>query len=179
MASPNLDLLLIETYSTKTLGIADISIYPSGFTISNPSMEITVPGYNKVNVTFTPRNANVYRSEDLGVFCDDECVDLPDGIYTVKYSVNPNVTNYVEKSFIRVENIKCRYMSAFLTLDLNKDCAVPMTDNNRRELENIRLLIEGSVAAANTCDEVNSRALYRKADDRLSKLLNNCNCVNK
>lgn len=160
----NLDLYLIDTKNSLTLGVADISSYPKNFIISSPSLEVTPPGYNKVSLPFTPKAANFYRASDLGITCSG-CAELPDGIYLIKYSVHPVSTNFVEKSFIRVEQLKNKYLDAFLKLDL--ECSP--TENDIK-LKKVKLLVEGSIAASLNCDMEKAYRLYKKAEDMLNNI---------
>lgn len=177
--APQLDLMLIDSYNLSTLVIADSSWYPSTFIITNPTLEITPPGFNKITVDFNEKSANIFRADDLGIDCDASCPDLPelpDGIYTVKYSVYPNSTYYIEKNFIRVDKIKDTYRKAFLKVDLGT-CYLT---NKKKELKNtlkrVKLLIEGSIAAANSCDQESAYQHYKKANEILQSILNDCNC---
>lgn len=162
MANPILDLFLIETNSVETIGIADISSYPKNFYILNPSLEITPPGYNKKTVSFTTKAANFYRAVDLGIVCDG-CADLPDGIWHMKFSMNPVSVNYVEKSFIRVEKLKKHYLDIFLKVDL-----LEKEDKKLLELlEKVEILISGAIAASIDCNMELAYKLYQKAEAML------------
>lgn len=170
MAKPTLDLYLIDTRDVLTFGLADISSYPNGFSITNPSLEITPPGYNKSTVSITANAANFYRSADLHLDCDDNCgVALPDGIWEVKYSVYPNSTYYIEKKFLRTEAIEEKHLQAFLYLDLS-DCG---EENNKlkRNLRSAKLLIEGAKAASKDCNLDMAFKLYKKAEQIIDNIL--------
>lgn len=174
MQAPKLDLMLLETYSEDTFSLADISQYPTNFSISNPTMEITPPGSGKINVSFTPQSANIYRASDLGIVCDEGCIPLPDGFYTVKYSVAPNGTHWIEKQFLRTTAIWEKYKKAFLKIDLNPDYSCSKKDKVKQELMTIQLFINGATAAANICDQNSSYNLYTKADKMLDRILLDC-----
>lgn len=163
----SLNLRIVPSYSLDTLVIRDISEYGNTI-ISNPSFEITPPGYPKVNIPFVPKQTNEYTSAHLEI-CDADT--LPDGIYTVKYSVRPNVNNFVEKTFIKVDKLVCQYEKLLLILLEPCDC-----EPYRENLHNIKLLIEGSIAAANICDTKMSVKLYKKAKDMIDQATKGCNC---
>lgn len=167
-----LDLTIFNTYQSTSLGIIDVSLYDGN--IINPSLEITPPGFPKVNVEFTPDNINIYNSIHLLPNCDSE-IPLPDGIYTIKYSIQPNQINYVEKSFIRVEEIKCKYQKILLAVDNNCSCNTSGASDLKRQLRSIKLLIEGSIASTNNCDYKTATEMYRKAYSLLDKL-KICDC---
>ncbi len=165
MTNNNLDLLLIDTHSASTIGIADISIYATTYTVpTTTQIEITPPGFAKVTVDFITKNVNIYRALDLGLTCEETCMELPDGIYEVKYTTPAPKAASITKYFLKVDNLLSCYQSAFLKLDLECNCSTLENEKNKRELFKIRMLIEGSIASANTCDLVRSRSMYRKAE---------------
>lgn len=166
-----LDLDILRNHSTKRIVITDESLYGE-IVPSNATLEITPPGWSKITVPFTPNSANSYTSVNLGLSCD-EYVPLPDGIYHLKYSVFPNSTNFVEKTFMRVDKLICKYGKILLNLQLEKDCGVKGTDIDK--INNIRMLIEGAVAAANDCDNDLAYMLYDKANCLLDQI-KKCDC---
>lgn len=166
----NLDIQLIETYSLNTLALADISDYDN-LVIKNPTLELSVPGFNKQVIFFTPKQINVYTAADLQIDCDKEA-GLPDGIYTIKYSIFPNTTNYVEKYFFRTNLIEDRYQQTVLSL-LQGKCSCKSDYN--KEVLSIRLLIEGALAASNKNQVELAYQHYNKAATKIDRL-KNCNC---
>lgn len=156
-----LDLQLIDTYKLNQIAFADSSVYNS--TPTNPSFEITVPGYSKINVTFVPGVVNIYNPVILELSTDNTSMYLPDGVYIVKYSVNPNTTTFVQKSFMRVGYIDSLYKRAFLQIDNDCECNPNKRKELKDQLRDIRLLIDGSVAALDNCDTDTANELYRRA----------------
>lgn len=180
MNQPLLDITLIQTYSLKTLGIADISVYPDNFNVINPTIEITAPGLMKISLPFNPRAVNIFNSNNINLTCTpnfDLLSSLPDGIYTIKYSIAPNQNRFVEKSFMRVDKLECKFSQTFLYLDLDDDS---FKDNHNAKLDKLkkaRLFIDGSVAAMNECDSNLAIKLYKKAEQILDEIINGeCKC---
>lgn len=174
MANTKLDLQLVETYKLGTIAFADISRYiPNA---NNPSFEITVPGYSKINVPFTPSIVNIYNAVNLEISNDsDENTYLPDGIYNIKYSVAPNNVYFIERSFMRTSYIDSLYKRTFLQIDNGCDCNPSIKKELKEELRDIKLLIDGSVAAADNCDISMANRLYRKAFEMI-KNMKLCEC---
>jgi len=173
MTNNILDLLLIDTHSATTIGIADISIYATNYSIpESAQIEITPPGFSKITVDFNTQNVNIYRALDLELTCEETCMELPDGIYEVKYSTPAPKAATITKSFIKVDKLKNLYTERFLSIDLECNCSSQENEKLKRELLKVSMLIEGSIAAANNCDLYNSQSLYRKAES----LLNKCKC---
>lgn len=168
-----LNLDFVKSYNLATIKIADISTYAE--TPSNVSFQIIPPeGYNRINVNFTPRAVNIYSSVDLNIATDPN-VSLPDGIYTIRYSVNPNITTLIEKSFMRIDNIKCKYERVFLMVDITCECNTSYKSKIRKKLREIELLINGSVVSAKEGDIVSANEMYKKADCLLNEI-KTCNC---
>lgn len=173
MANVFLDILPIDTYSVTTIAFADTSDYGTTL-VSNPSFEVTPPGWNKVNLFFTPSNVNVYNASHFNIACDNQTA-LPDGPWTVKYSIYPNAQNFVEKTFFRTELIRCKYSQAFLKMETTCECNGQQHSKLKQQLQNIKLLIEGAVASSNQCDNLAAMDKYKQADRLLGKL-NFCEC---
>jgi len=180
MAQPLLDITLIQTYSLKTIGIADISVYPDNFDVFNPTLELTAPGMLKVALPFNPRTVNVFNSNNINMTCTfdySQLAALPDGIYTLKYSISPNQDRFIEKSFMRVDKLECKFAQAFLYLDLDDDSFHDVHKNKMKTLKTVRMLIDGSVAAMNECDDILAVKLYQKASQMLDALIDGeCKC---
>ena len=64
MATLKLEILVVPTYNTLTLGIADTSIYPDPpYVPTTPSIEITIPGgFGSVTLPFTANDFNIFTS---------------------------------------------------------------------------------------------------------------------
>ena len=81
MADLKLDILVVPTYNTYTLGIADASIYPNNPpAVSAPTIEITVPGFDVVSLPFLVNDFNIFNSLSLGLTTfGQSLLPLPDG----------------------------------------------------------------------------------------------------
>jgi len=166
----NLDINVLPTCTLKSIAIADDSEY--GTTrIQNQSLEITPPNQSKINVSFAPKQVNVYKSTSLGLSCEDFEI-LPDGLWTLKYSIFPNTNNFIEKSFFRTELLKCKFGKFLLSLHLdNIDCKKP----NFKDVTTLITLIEGITAAGNNCNFDLAYNLYKKANNILDNK-KGCEC---
>ena len=174
MAIPQLNLLFPETHDAKSLLVADISVYPNPFTITNPTIEITPPGFNKKVLSFTAQGFTVYNSMTLGITCSGEdcsTIDLPDGIYYVKYSITPAYNYFVNKSFLRVNKLQERFDKVYLKLDFMQ-CDQAIKQEDREVLETIQMYINGAIAAGNNCLDTLAMKLYNKASQYITDFLN-------
>lgn len=175
-----LDFNIIDTHNIRTIAVADTSLYSETLIISNPVVEITPPGFAKISTVFSPKSVSIYNSNNVGItkLCEgDNLSPLPDGIWKIKYSIQPSLENYVEKSFMRTSHLECIYAKVFLGIDLPScsGCGSDLARKQKEELREIRLLIDGSVASANECDEEMAMYKYRKALDKL-KRIKKCEC---
>lgn len=172
-----LDFIVVPTYSTLTLGIVDISTYPNDPpTVSSPTLEVTVPGHGLVSLGFNVNDITVLNTSNLGISDVGENLPLPDGVYTINYSVAPAYENYVKKSIIRVQQLQEKFDRAFLQLDM-MECDMAIKKQSKNVLDSIYYMIQGSMAAANNCAELQANKLYNQADRMLNDFIaNNCGC---
>jgi hypothetical protein len=176
MADLRLDFLVLPTYDSKTLGIADASTYPTT-PVYSPTIEISVPGFDKVSLPFNRNDFTVYTSAILGITeVGDPILPLPDGVYIIRYSVSPAYINYVEKSIMRVEQLQEKFDEAFMHLDM-MECDKAIKAQAKVDLNTIYFFIQGSIAAANNCAINEANKLYVTAGKMLTNFINNnCGC---
>lgn len=178
MSEPKLDLILLDTHNTYTLAIGDISIYPTGFNITNPTLVVTPPSFPPVNLGFQAKNVSIFNAFNLGL-CPAGITDnipLPDGIYKLEYSIYPHYKYNVEKTFIKTDVIQEKFDKAFLQTDIMQ-CDAAMRDKDARTLQEINFSIQGAIASANSCANKLAMELYRQADKQLENFIKNrCYC---
>lgn len=166
---PVLNISIMDLNDPKLLGIIDLSYYPANWNKVSPTVEITAPGYGTVFIPFVPSSLQVINSNHLGITCDSECLSyLPDGLYTMRYSIYPAYKYFVDKTFLRVEQLYEKFDKMFLSLEL--DCK-EATSTQRKQLEEIEIYIKGAMAAASNCANKLAIELYNKADKLLTSLI--------
>lgn len=177
MADLKLDFLVVPTYNTFTLGIADASTYPATPPVSSPTIELEVPGFGLVSLPFSINDFNIYTSTSLGITpVGDPQVPIPDGIYYIKYSVAPAYVNFVQKTIMRVDQLQEKFDSAFMKLDMMQ-CDAAIRKQQMVDLNSIYYFIQGSIAAANNCAVDTANKLYNQANRMLNQFIaNRCNC---
>ena len=170
-----LDILVVPTYNTLTLGIADASVYDS--VPVSPSIEIDVPGFSKVTLPFVPNDFNIFNSASLGLSDVGINLPLPDGVYYLRYSVAPAFENYVERTIIRVEQLQEKFDAAFMKLDM-MECDLAIKTQSKVELNSIYFFIQGAIAAANNCAVDTANKLYSQASKMLINFTRGgCGCT--
>lgn len=173
-----LDFLVINTYDVNTLGILDTSQYDTDPpNVVSPSMSITVPGFTSpVVIPFVPADFNIFNSIILELSTYPTLTPLPDGVYTLLYTVNPAFTYHVEKNFMRTNRIQEKFDSAFMKLDM-MECDSAIRTQSKVVLSSINFMIQGSIAAANNCAIDTANKLYAEADRQLNNFIkSNCGC---
>jgi hypothetical protein len=174
-----LDILVIPTYNTLTLGIADASTYDTDPpVVSAPTIDITIPGYTTpVSLPFTVNEFNIFNSASLGLSTVGEpLIPLPDGVYYLTYTVAPAYENYVNKSIMRTELIQEKFDNAFMKLDM-MECDLAIKTQSKVTLTSIYYMISGSIAAANNCAVDTANKLYVQANTMLNNFIrSNCGC---
>lgn len=174
MSTLKLDILVVPTYNTLTLAVADASTYPTVPTA--PNLEVNVPNFGIVNIPFVINELNVLSSSNLGITPVGTNDPLPDGIYYLKYSVAPANVNFVEKTIMRVERLQEKFDEAFMKLDM-MECDRAIKTQSKMELTTVSFFINGAIAAANNCATVEANKLYLQADKMLNNFTkNNCGC---
>lgn len=178
MPTLKLDILVIPTYNTLLLGVADASTYPTDPpSVLDPTIEINVPNFGTVFLPFVPNELNVFNSSNLGITSAGTNDPLPDGIYYLKYTVTPAYENFVEKSIMRVDRLQEKFDEAFMKLDM-MECDRALKAQAKTELTTISFFINGAMAAANNCATVEANKLYLQADKLLTNFMrSNCGCT--
>ena len=182
-----LDLYIPETYNVNTLTVQDNSIYDEGYEVANQIVEIKPPGkdcYIPFYVTNNdcPWKISVYDCILLQLCkqgCSSIAAALPDGIYEIKYSIDPNLSTMVEFSHLRVTRILKRLAQvscAFFGMkcDYKKSKYKELLD----KLIEIEFTINAAKWKVEECLEPEEGiALYKRADELLKEFENEgCSC---
>lgn len=178
MPDLKLDILVVPTYNTLTIGVVDASTYPTDPpVVTSPTIEINVPSFGEVILPFVVNDFNVFTSASLGLtLLGEPLLPIPDGVYTFRYSVAPAFTNFVEKTIMRIDKIQEKFDEAFMKLDM-MECDRAIKTQQKVDLTSIYFFIQGSLAAANNCAIDESNKLYAQADKMLNNFIkNNCYC---
>lgn len=170
---PVLDILIIDTHNTQTLGVADLSVYPNGFTIVSPTLEILSPSFPLVTKVFTPSSLNIFNSNDVGITCGTgscDLSDLPDGYWQLKYSISPAQNNFVEKNFMKTSILQRKFEEAFLAVDLTQ-CEEALKEQDMKQIDEIWYYLQTAISAGNRCNPTLALAQYRIAWNLLELFL--------
>ena len=163
-----LSLEVPDTNNCSVFRVLDTSIYDEHVPLTCPKLEITAPGYNQPvtidvvlsedPVTHAPINFSyILNACTLGlqtVGCGTNSDRLPDGIYTIRYSVSPNDKVYVEYHYLRVCQITNKYFNELCKLEMA--ACEPQADvkDQLNELRLIKSFIDAAKAKVEQCDDL-------------------------
>lgn len=179
----NLNLNIPESFDLRTMIVQDISDY-DGFTVINPILEIKAPGAN-CYIPFYPtvgwcnKILNCSSLKICCVNCPVKLSDLPDGVYSMKYSIDPNVYTIVEFDHLRTSSLSKTLTQATCSF-FSKKCDYKKSEY--KELLDQLIEIEFTIKAAKwkveECSEVQEGLdLYDKAKTLLDEFTaTRCNC---
>jgi hypothetical protein len=179
MANHVLSLEVPTVMNTCILTIMDTSQYSDLIPVTCPYLNITVPGFqHSVQLDVVAGFVENITACDLNLQtsnCGTQYVDIPDGIYIIKYSVSPNDQVYVEYNHMRITKALNRYYNILCRLDVS-DCDPPFKIKQRlQELNFIKMYLEAAKSKVEFCHEPQKgMSLYNYA----LKLLNKMDCVN-
>ena len=161
------------------LKIFDTSVYSDLIPVTCPTLNITVPGFGySVQLDTTQDFVETITACDLQLQttdCGTVTVDIPDGVYIIKYSVSPNETVYVEYNHMRITQALNKYYNVLCDVDANA-CDPPFKIKQRlEELRLIFMYLQAAKGKVEFCHEPQKgMSLYNYA----LKLLNKLTCTN-
>jgi len=183
MANHVLSLEIPFVINPCILKIFDTSVYLDTVTVSCPTLNITVPGFTYSNqiegavmVDFKDTGHITLTACDLQLQvedCDTQHVNIPDGIYIIKYSVSPNDQVYVEYNYLRTSIAMNKYYKILCDIDISACDPPSLIKKKLEELRLIKMYLEAAKSKVEFCHEPQKgMVLYNYA----LKLLNKMNC---
>tara|TARA_Y100000034_G_C6819205_1_gene368781 strand:- start:404 stop:952 length:549 start_codon:yes stop_codon:yes gene_type:complete len=176
MAAKHILSLEVPTVANcEILKITDTSQYADNLDVDCAQLLITPPG----SVYVAP--ISVQQGFDLNINpcalsmqstgCDENRINLPDGIYIIRYSVAPNDKVYVEYNILRTTILLSTYYKKLCELDV-KPCE-PSSSKEQLlgEMKYIRTLIDAAKAKIEYCQSPSEgMELYNFAKKKLTKI---------
>lgn len=173
-----LDITYHNTYNCKTLKIEDNSVYDTTNKVKNAILEVKAPGLTSFVPFYFPNEkwkSITLNCSSLKICCGKKISTLsvlPDGIYNIKYSIDPNLSTMVEYSHMRVCQIMSNYIK-LLGLFLSNKIAFTRKEIESIEKEFIEIkdTIDASVyAVEELLDNTLGLELYSEAAKRVNKI---------
>ena len=187
MANHVLSLEVPFVMNACVMKIFDTSVYTVNplIPVTCPTLNITVPGFSYSNqiegtvmtdfvntghITITACDLQLQTTQ-----CGTQYVNIPDGIYIIKYSVSPNDQVFVEYNHMRITQAMNKYYKVLCDVDANA-CDPPLKIKQRlEELRLIKMYLDASISKVEFCHEPQKgMSLYNYA----LKLLNTMTCTN-
>lgn len=170
----------LPTKDCRTLRLIDNSSYNPAIPVTCSILEITLPGKDCPVAFNVEKDFNtVFNSSLLGInkaTCYSDLIPLPEGVYKIKYSINPNTVLYEEYEYLRNCQQLDRYYKAVCSLFTSR-CDISKKDfeEKRKKLIWIKELIDAAKYNVEECENSErGLELYDEANDLLSDFNNNC-----
>jgi len=176
MAKHQLQLDVPYTSNQSVFLIRDISIYTNLLPVNCPELQILPPGYGVPTVIdgLSPGFNLVLNACTLGIMsaasCADNCPNLPDGIYNVRYSLAPGDKVYVSYNVLRTTQAINRLEALYCNVGLK-----PCLPNQETvyDLQQLDLIRDYLIAAKTNVDQLNNPVdgvnLYKYAIQMMDK----------
>ena len=182
----NLALEIPHIGCENAIRIMDTSVYGHNMVISCPRLDVTLPGFNSpVYITqidgedlqpyFTVNLSAVEL--DLQPESNTGLLQLPDGLYTIRYSVSPNDKVYVEKYHLRTTSIDNQYYTELCKLQLEPCEPGAELKQKINDLRYIRMYIDAAIAKAEYCNSPNQATDMLNFASRLLNKFYNGECI--
>jgi hypothetical protein len=186
-----LSLEVPDTNNCSVFRVVDTSIYDEHVPVTCPKLEITAPGYNvpitidvvlsEDPVTHAPINFSyILNGCTLGIQtsgCGTISERLPDGIYTLRYSVSPNDKVFVQYHYLRVCMTVNKYYNELCKLELAACEPAPDVKDALDELRLIKSFIDAAKAKVEICDDLQEgMELLIYAQKKLQKYQSSGSC---
>lgn len=176
-----LSLDVTDTNNIKVFRIADTSSY-ADFPATCGVLQIRVPGFNTTqSIDVLPYFNLVLNACSLGIQttgCGVDSVNLPDGIYQLRYSVSPNDKVYVEYSYLRTTATMNKYYQFMCDLDMGACEPEAKTKDKLEKLQLIRSYVDAAKAQVEYCHNLEKGIeLLKYAQTQLNKLSLSGSCA--
>lgn len=163
----------------RILEVVDVSLYDGLTAITNPVIKINIPGSD---CDFTPifkiKGRNYYTSNTFDLTdadCSLDLINLPDGVYTLTYSICPNEEVFTQEKYLRDCITRCKVLSKLSSLLISCeqifDCyGNDATSKTINELKDLLIILDtAKVDVKNNNDQL--------AEDKLEYVITKLNTI--
>ncbi len=169
-----LSLEVPDTNNCSVFRVLDTSIYDPHVPVTCNKLEITSPGFNESVAIDVISGFNlILNGCTLGIQsagCGTISERLPDGIYTIRYSVSPNDKVFVQYHYLRVCMITNKYFNELCKVELAACEPEPDVKDQLNELRLIKSYIDAAKAKVEQCNDLQEgMELLMYAQSRLQK----------
>jgi|31_taG_2_1085359.scaffolds.fasta_scaffold01913_2 hypothetical protein len=178
-----LQLDIPETACENVLRVVDASVYAPKhlLPIGCERLDITLPGYTQpvyISENLEENFSLNLTAKDLEIACSDPSkVSLPDGLYTIAYSICPNEKVNVTYYHLRTTCTLNTYYKELCKLRLEKCEPDAEVKQKLSDLRYIKSLIDAAKAKAEICHDTEEGVdMLSYAKSLLSKYASGC-CI--
>jgi len=182
MSKNQLALDIPDTITSCIFRVIDSSIYSTLSLVEDTMIQITPPGFT---APYTVQNlapnflANLTTC-DLGMQtanCGNTYNNFPDGVYVVRYSINPNSEVYVEYNHLRITAALNKINDLLCCLDLQACEPQGPVREKLREIQMMTTYLKAAKATVEYCHTPGKGMdMYNYALRRIDKLACGCGC---
>lgn len=175
-----LALEIYEDRNCKTFTVKDISNYNLDIDVQCSQLLITPPGFGEVfsfdvSVGFHESFSSFDFKKGFKSECDQELLDLQDGIYQVRYQICPINKVNVEYNHLRQCKALNMYYENLCALELETCELSSIQKEKLKELKEIKSYLDAAKAYVEYCNSPKKGIeLHNYAVDKLKKLNNKC-----
>jgi hypothetical protein len=176
-----LSLDIPETLNTKIFRVVDTSTYSTDLGITCNRLQILLPGYlEEVILEILPNSENIFNACTLHLQdtnCDTALSELPDGIYTIRYSVAPNDKVWIEYNYLRIAQTLNTYYNILCSINLTGAEPLATEKEKLNKLRMLKMMLEGAKAKVEFCNNPEQgQLIFNYAKKQIDKL--NCTYCN-
>lgn len=169
-----------DLLNPKILTVRDTSYYEEDYEVTGGLLEISYPGSNVIVEIDDVLSGffQIINSNTLGITnaqTSSNLADLPDGIWTLRYSIDPNDELFVEYTFLRNTLQMVDYVNAYCKLDIRL-CEEKHYKEKLEKLKDIYNLIKAAEYYVDCCRNSDAIKVYNKASQLLEEFHDDCHC---
>lgn len=162
-----------DTACENTLRIVDVSIYDSLVEFDCPRLDIYLPGFSEP-IYYTDLTEGFIKNlstQSLGLSAQENPINnLPDGLYTIRYSVSPNTLVYVQYYHLRVTYLTNVYYREICKIQMQACEPTAEQIERMKDLRYIKMYIDAAKAKAEYCHSPKQAIeMYTYAERLLAK----------
>lgn len=174
-----LDIYVDKVLNPKILVVKDASWYNPDVPVTNAVLDLQYPGSTQyVHIPVGRGFSYIINSNTLGITNTTQSsnlTELPDGLYTIRYSICPNDELFVEYTFLRNVKQLIQYNNLYCALEIER-CNKKHYTEELAKLRSIKDLIDAAEYQADCGKYDQSINLYNYAQGQLDEFTKGCNC---
>ncbi len=175
-----LDIYIEKILNSKLLIVKDASYYNPDIAVTNAKLDLQYPNSNSyINIPVGKNFTYIINSNTIGltdVNRTDALAELPDGLWTIRYSICPNDELFVEYTFLRNVKQLIRFHNLYCQIEIEK-CQRKHYLEDLETIRGIKDIIDAAQYMADDCGKYEKALeLYDYADSLLDEFTQDCKC---